>query len=247
MVFKHSSSNLHGMTMDAASAAKRIERFIKRKVRQAGAKGAVVGLSGGLDSAVVASLCLRALGPDNVLLLIMPSQVSHHHDVEDARALAGQLRVHKRVIPIDRILSAFMENLTHDRTTMGNLTARIRMCLLYYHANHVNYLVVGTGNKSEISIGYFTKYGDGGCDLLPIGDLYKTQVRQLARYLKVPKNIIKKEPSAGLWEGQTDEKELGITYKRLDAVLEGKASSKRVGKMVQASKHKRKPPEVFKL
>jgi len=246
LIFKQCPSNVY-VAMDVASVTKRIERFIRRKVGQAGARGAVLGLSGGLDSAVVAVLCARALGPDNVMALIMPSSVSRHSDVEDAKTLAASLGIHRKVIPIDPILRAFMEHLTHDRMAIGNLMARIRMCLLYYHANHVNYLVVGTGNKSELSVGYFTKYGDGGCDILPIGDVYKTQVRRLARHLGVPEKIVKKEPSAGLWGGQTDEKDLGVTYKRLDMVLQGRASSRRIMEMVRASRHKRRPPEVCRL
>jgi NAD+ synthase len=233
--------------MNSPQTAKKIEGFIARKVKNAGAHGAVVGLSGGLDSALVATLCTRALGPDNVLALIMPSIHTKHTDVEDAKQLAGGLEISERIIPISSILESFEEHISNDEMALGNLMARIRMCMLYYHANHLNYLVIGTGNKSELSIGYFTKFGDGGCDILPIGDLYKTEVRKLAKYLEVPQRIINKEPSAGFWPGQTDEEELGMSYNRLDKILRGKLKDRRIEEMIKKSRHKRRTPEVCSL
>ena len=233
--------------MDFLSVEKKIEDFISKQVKTAGAHGVVLGLSGGIDSAVVATLAARALGPENVLALVMPSLVTKHDDVDDAELVAEQLEIATRIIPIKDILESYEPHISHDDLAMGNLAARVRMCLLYYHANHFNYLVAGTGNKSEISIGYFTKFGDGGCDIQPIGDLYKTQVFELAGTLGVSRKIVNKKPSAGLWPGQTDEKEIGITYEKLDKMLADRIENIHVKKMVNASEHKREPPKVCKL
>lgn len=233
--------------MDFLSVEKRIEGFIASRVERAGADGVVLGLSGGLDSATVAALCARALGPDRVLALIMPAPVSPHRDVEAAKKLAHGLGVRQKTIPLRSILEAFREHLDNgDKRAMGNLAARVRMTLLYYQANRLNYLVVGTGNKSEISVGYTTKYGDSACDILPLGDLYKTEVRELAKSLGVPESVIEKTPSAGLWPGQTDEGELGMSYEELDKALKEGADMK-VQRMVNAAEHKRTPPEVCSL
>lgn len=233
--------------MDFLSAEKKIEAFISRNAKKAGAGGVVLGLSGGIDSAVVATLAARALGPENVLGIMMPSSVNQPQDLDDAKVLAKKLGIKTKVIPIQPMLDAFLSQLKPEKRAVANLMARIRMCILYYHANTLNYLVTGTGNKSEISIGYFTKCGDGGCDILPIGGLYKTQVRQLAKVLGIPKAIIDKAPTAGLWPGQTDEGEIGMTYEQLDNALAGKRKDSRVTKMVASSQHKRKPPEVYKI
>lgn len=227
--------------------SKKIAGFIKKKVKDAGAKGVVVGLSGGLDSAVVAKLSVKALGKDKVLGLIMPSPTTNLEDTKDAEEFARSLGIPYKKIPLQSILEAFRAFLELDRAAYGNLMARTRMMLLYYYANLNNLLVVGTGNKSELSIGYFTKYGDGGCDILPIGDLYKTEVRELAGKLGIPKKIIEKIPTAGLWDGQTDESDMGVTYEELDRVLSGKAKNKRVQQMVKASEHKRRMPEICKI
>ena len=170
---------------------------------------------------------------------------------------------------LSTILNCFLneikENGRENKTASGNLMARIRMCLLYYHANLSNMLVAGTGNKSEILCGYFTKYGDGGCDFLPIGDLYKTQVRELAEYMGIPGAIMEKVPSAGLWHGQSDEEELGITYELLDKILIElhdneleipgvseklkieKEVVERVEDLIKSSEHKRQMPEMCKI
>lgn len=242
--------------MDFLSAEKSIEAFILDKVKKAGARGVVLGLSGGIDSAVVAALAAKAVGPDNVLALIIPSPTNSQQDMQDAKDLAVKLGIHYKVLPTRPILEAFMQQLDRDEKAVGNLTARVRMCLLYYHANRLNYIVAGTGNKTELSIGYFTKYGDGGSDMLPIGDLYKRDVRDLARGMGIPKGIIDKPPTAGLWPGQTDEGEIGLTYKELDRILSGDISAAgkaptpaelKVHKMAKSTEHKRKPPEVCKI
>jgi NAD+ synthase len=204
--------------------AKRIESFIRAKVRGAKARGVVVGISGGIDSAVVATLCTRALGRKRVTALIMPeSETTGEKDLKDAVRLAKRLGVKYYVIDFSQVYSEFKTILPTfaegARVPNGNLRARIRMCILYYFSNSRNLLVAGTGNKSELKMGYFTRYGDGGVDFLPIGGLYKTEVRKLADELGVPAEITKKKPSPGLWEGQTAEGELGISYSKLDHIL----------------------------
>ena len=234
--------------MDYRAVEKRIEKFIKDTVKKAGARGIVIGLSGGLDSSLVAALCARALGPDRVLGVLMPSETNSPQDIDDARLVVGKLGIAHRIVPIKDVLEAFKMHLERqDELATGNLSARARMCILYYYANTLGYLVVGTGNKSEISIGYFTKYGDGGCDLLPIGGLYKTQVRELAKSMGLPQRIIDRVPAAGLRPGQTDEGDIGMSYEQLDKVLSGKAENIRIKRMVNASEHKRRMPEICKL
>lgn len=199
-----------------------IHRFILLKVREARADGIVVGLSGGIDSSLVAALCAQALGPDRVLGLLMPHSANSAADMKDAALLAKRLGISHEKIGIVKMVSSIETACPHksvDRLLKGNLRARCRMLLLYWHANQLNYLVAGTGNRSELLTGYFTKYGDGGCDILPIGGLYKTQVRALASFIGLPKHLVHKVPTAGLWPGQTDEGELGITYGKLDLVL----------------------------
>ena len=198
-----------------------IVAFIRRHVEAAGAKGVVVGASGGLDSAVVAALAVRALGKRRVLCVLMPMPDSNPADERHARLSCRSLGITPVLRPVGPLVEGFEKSLAGkpDARTRGNAKARARMMVLYAEAQARGYLVCGTGNKSELLTGYFTKHGDGGVDLQPIGDLYKTQVRQLAAYLKVPKPIRDKPPSAGLHPGQTDEKDMGLTYRQLDAVL----------------------------
>ena len=199
---------------------KKIIEFIKRKVKEANAEGVVIGLSGGVDSATTLFLCVESLGNDKVLALMMPWKINKKEDTEDAIQMCEKLGVKYRVKEIDPILESFGSILNlDDRLVKGNLIARIRMCILYYFANKDKFLVAGAGNKSEYLQGYFTLHGDIACDFLPLGNLYKTEVKKLAEELGVPKKIINKKPSAGLWEGQTDEDELGITYENLDRIL----------------------------
>ena len=236
------------MPVDYQAVEKKIEKFIKDSVKKAGTRGVVLGLSGGLDSSLVATLCVRSLGSENVLGILMPSETNSPQDVHDAKLVAEKLGIGHRVVPIKDMLDAFKIHIERqDQLALGNLSARIRMCILYYYANTLDYLVIGTGNKSEISIGYFTKYGDGGCDLLPIGGLYKTQARELAKSMGLPQQIIDRTPTAGLWPGQTDEGEIGMSYEQLDRVLSGKAENIRIKRMVNASEHKRRMPEICKL
>ncbi|MDD5615310.1 MAG: NAD+ synthase [Candidatus Methanoperedens sp.] len=201
-----------------------ITDFIRQKVREAGSSGAVIGLSGGIDSALTAYLAVEALGADKVLGLLLPEKgITPKQDIDDATEVAKILGIEHKIIDISEVLSSFSSSIPdYERNNLlsnGNLKARTRMCILYYHANLMHRMVVGTGNKTELLIGYFTKYGDGGVDIEPIGCLYKTQVRGLSRLMGVPARIIEKTPTAGLWHGQTDEKELGVTYEVADKIL----------------------------
>jgi NAD+ synthase len=207
-------------SLDFELVAKDIEEFIRREVSSAGASGVVLGLSGGLDSSTAAYLAVRALGKDSVLGLLLPdSRITPSVDVEDAKAVADSLGIETIYIDISTIHSAYMGYLKPDRLAEGNLRARIRMCILYYYANLLNRLVLGTGDRSEALIGYFTKYGDGGVDIQPLAGLYKTQVRALAAYLGVPERIVAKRSSPRLWAGQMAEDELGLSYEDIDSIL----------------------------
>lgn len=211
--------------IDPKSIVENISKFINKIMVQSRSNGLVVGLSGGIDSSLAAYISAKTVDNDKIMGLIMPSETTSKEDVEDAILVANNLGIKKEIIPIDDLLEQFTKlNVpsTSDeqiKKAKANLKARIRMIILYYHANSMNRLVLGTGNKSELCVGYFTKYGDGGVDLLPLGDLYKTDVQKIASYLKIPENIINKPPSAGLWQGQTDEDEMGITYPVLDKIL----------------------------
>lgn len=235
--------------------------WIVRQVREAGREGAAVGLSGGVDSSVTAALCSRAC-PGATLGVIMPCE-SDPEDAAYARMAAEALGIEVVEVPLDRTYRALLEGLRaasaagrrgsqatgpDDRYPAANLKARLRMATLYYFANLRRYLVVGTGNRSELMLGYFTKYGDGGVDLLPLGNLVKSQVRALARHLGVPEAIVERPPTAGLWPGQTDEGELGLRYEQIDAFLLGRAVPgpvrQRIEELVAASAHKRLPPPV---
>ncbi len=203
---------------------KRIVAFISSKVHESGASGAFIGLSGGIDSSLTAYLSVEALGSENVLGLLLPERgITSEQDIADALLVAKTLGIEHKVIEISQVLRSFSSIMPdYDKNNLianGNLKARTRMCILYYHANLMNRMVVGTGNKTELLLGYFTKYGDGGVDIEPLGGLYKTQVRGLARYMGIPVKIIDKTPTAGLWKGQTDEGELGVPYDTADKIL----------------------------
>ena len=226
--------------------------WIEDKATEAKAKGIVFGLSGGLDSAVVAALSIRIF-PQNTLAIIIPCH-SLEADINDALDFINKFNIPYKIIDLSKVYDSFT-HLLNDKEKEGsfklaeaNIKPRLRMTTLYYFANKLNYLVVGTGNKSELMIGYFTKYGDGGADILPLGNLLKSQVRELAEYLGIPKKIINKPPSAGLWEGQTDEEEIGISYDQLDKYLKtGKLNNKIIEKKIQdkiaKSAHKRTTPK----
>jgi NAD+ synthase len=234
-----------------AERAERIVAWLREQVREAGARGLVVGLSGGVDSSVTAVLAQRAF-PDAVLGLIMPCH-SNPADARDARRVADAFGIPAREVDLAPAYDALVSQLGTEAgpgraLALANLKPRLRMATLYYHANLLGYLVAGTGNRSELEVGYFTKYGDGGVDLLPLGGLVKAEVRQLARHLGVPADIVEKPPSAGLWEGQTDEGELGLPYEALDRyLLTGWAEPhvrQRIERMRGQSEHKRRLPPV---
>jgi NAD+ synthase len=210
--------------MDILQAKERIVDFIRKKCEGAGVTGSVVGISGGVDSALVAHLAVEALGAENVLGLHLPElNVTPPEDVLDATEVAHGLGIEFRTIDIGGIVQTYLANMPgsdpSNKYVNGNLKARIRMSILYYYANLGSRLVAGTGNKTELLLGYYTKYGDGGVDLEPIGDLYKTEVFQMAEITGVSGGIIDKSPSAALWEDQTDENELGHSYDTIDNIL----------------------------
>ncbi len=202
-----------------------IAEFIRRYVEAAGADGVVVGVSGGIDSSVALALAVKALGKEHVTALILPDRrTTPNQDVNDALTLVKLFDVRYHLIYIDDIVDAFSKIPFFDpdnNIATGNLRARVRMNILYYFANRFNNLVLGTGDRSEILIGYFTKYGDGAVDLLPLACLYKTQVRHIAQWLGVPERIIKKPSSPRLWPGHLAEKELGMKYEDIDLILYG--------------------------
>lgn len=198
-----------------------IIEFIQDKVAESKTDGIVVGLSGGIDSTLAAYLACEAIGSDKVFAIVMPSTTTPTEDKIHGVSIAQKLGIDYKEIGIDSILNEFlsMTQLDKNELAIGNLKARIRMSIIYYYANSKNYLVSGTGNKSEILIGYFTKYGDGACDIEPIGDLYKHDVYKLAEFLDIPQEIIEKPPRAGLWNNQTDEEEIGMGYDLIDQIL----------------------------
>lgn len=214
------------LKIDPRDIKSKLTAFIEEKVENAGAEGVVVGLSGGLDSSTTVFLCVKALGAARVLGVSMPEAgTTNPRDVADARSMANKLGIDFRMVDITPAVLGVRANLTDFRIgaslPAANVKPRVRMTTLYYYANLLNRLVVGSGNRSELCTGYFTKYGDGAADLLPLGCLYKTQVKQLAAHLGVPERIIKKVPSAGLWKGQTDEAELGLPYEKIDIIYAG--------------------------
>ena len=230
----------------------RVEQMIRYAYWSTGAKGIVLGLSGGIDSAVAAAFSCRAVGPDKVLGLLLPTSVTNPQDTKDAQELCRKLGMRHEIVSIDPILDGFrsMPGFTATPYLLGNLMSRTRMVVLYYYANRDNRFVCGTSNRSEYMLGYCTKYGDSAADIQPLLHLYKTEIYVVAKELGIPDPILKKVPSAGLWEGQSDEKEIGLTYAEIDGALmalelqEGKAKTpveEKVLSLVQKSGHKRRP------
>jgi NAD+ synthase len=239
--------------MNSEQLAAKLVSWIREKVTSAGCKGVVLGLSGGVDSSVAAVLCQRAF-PQSTLGVIMPCY-STEEDMEHARLVAKQFSIPAQTVALDATYDNLLKVLPDNqadpdvsRLAQANIKARLRMLTLYYFANRLEYLVVGSSNRIELAVGYFTKYGDGGVDILPLGSLLKKQVKELAQYLGIPQPIIDKPPSAGLWEGQTDEEELGTGYDQIDLYLaSGEVSAalnQKLKAMISASQHKRQPPPV---
>ena len=212
--------NKYDLSIDTDLTRKTLTDFIHTGITQAGFSRAVVGLSGGIDSSLSCYLAVEALGPENVLGIRMPYETSSPGSLEHAQLVIDGLGIKSLTVPISEMVDPLFEcfpDANHLRR--GNAMARARMIILYDQSQAYEGLVIGTGNKTEILLGYTTLYGDSACALNPVGDLYKTQVRQLARALGIPEVIIQKPPSADLWLGQTDEGELGFTYDEVDQLL----------------------------
>jgi len=195
-------------------------KFLRENFKKAGFSKAVLGLSGGIDSALVAYLLRDALGKENVLAIMMPYKSSNPDSLNHAKLVVEDLGINSKTIEITEMIDAYFKNEKEATSLrMGNKMARERMSILFDYSSKENALVVGTSNKTEIYLGYSTQFGDAACALNPIGDLYKTNIWDLSRYLKIPNELIEKKPSADLWEGQTDEQEMGLTYKEADQVM----------------------------
>lgn len=208
------------LQVDTALVTRILEYFIREEITKVGFQRAVVGVSGGIDSATTCALCARALGPENVLAVRMPYRTSNPSSLEDAEGVIEMLGVQHETVDITPMVEPLFERFPEmDRVRRGNVMARERMIVLYDRSVAFGGLVVGTGNKTELLLGYTTQFGDAACAINPLGDLYKCQVRQLATYLGIPEQIIHKAPSADLWVGQTDEGELGFTYDEADQIL----------------------------
>jgi NAD+ synthase len=240
-------------------------RFIKDQTTNAGFTKAVIGISGGVDSAVSATLAAEALGKENVLGVMIPYRTSNPKSVEDANLVIQAIGIRSELVDISKMVDGYCEeNRITDSLRRGNVMARMRMIVLYDLSAREKALVIGTSNKTEILVGYGTQHGDLASAINPVGDLYKSQIWQLAEALGVPKSVIEKAPSADLWEGQTDETEMGVTYAKLDALLfemiDERHSDeelvtlgfeetliKKVRGMIQQNQFKRRPPVIAKV
>jgi NAD+ synthase len=248
--------------IDYTKLTRHIEKWIKEYIKNARAIGALVSLSGGVDSATTAALCVNAIGKENVFTINLPCE-SISQDFEHAKLVAECLDVKFETIDLTSIFKEFVESLSPkiqpNSMAIANIKPRLRMLTNYFIAqSKENYLVGGTGNRTELAIGYFTKYGDGGVDFEPIGSLYKCEVREVAEVLNIPEIIIDKAPSAGLWEGQTDEGEIGLSYDILDEIIYrldyglelddlNEKNVEKVKKMMNSAGHKLKIPPCFKI
>ncbi|MFX0022431.1 MAG: NAD+ synthase [Candidatus Hermodarchaeota archaeon] len=246
--------------LDFKKIISEIQEWIKNYVSSAKVDGVVVGISGGIDSAVTTTLCVKALGKGSVIGLGLPC-LSNPQDLKDSRMLAENLGIRFIVFDLIEIYNEFMKKssslIESNKLAIANLKPRLRMMTIYFVGQSLGkYIVAGTSNRTEIAIGYFTKYGDGGVDIEPIGDLYKCEVREIGKILNVPEEIIKKPPSAGLWEGQTDEDEIGLTYEVLDEIIFridnnlaldelNKDNVKKVKEMMKSAQHKLIMPPTF--
>lgn len=253
------------LAVDPPTLEKVLVAFLRAETASAGTGRGVVGLSGGIDSAVVCALAARALGPDNVSAVLMPTAVSNPASRADAERLVRQLGVKHRVVDVTAMADAYLHGVPDaDVVRRGNVYARCRMVVLYDVSAEVGGLVIGTSNKTELLLGYGTLFGDLASAINPIGDLYKTQVRRLAEHLEIPEPIRVKPPSADLWEGQSDEDELGATYEQLDAALvrlvdahedparlveDGMPAElvRMIGRRIRRSQYKRRPPLIAKV
>jgi NAD+ synthase len=253
------------MKISAPFVEKILSVFIKEEFHKFGFRRGIVGLSGGLDSSVCAALAAGALGPRQVLGIILPYKDASGKDVKDAEAVAEKLGIRTRLIDISPMVDAYFSRYpTKDLVRIGNKMARERMSILYDQSACERALILGTSNKTELLIGYGTIHGDMACAINPLGDLYKTQVRALAAHLRLPPRIIKKVPTAGLWPGQTDEEEIGLTYAEIDKILYelvderkagdeviasgfNRAAVRKVESLIIGSEFKRKMPPIAKI
>ena len=257
------------LNIDMPETERRLLNFIRGYAEKTQAEGLVVGLSGGVDSSTVGALSAKAIGGNKVLGICLPErQTWNEQDVRHAKAVSELFGIQFRLIDITAIVEALRKTIPEynyeQRVPDGNIKARSRMIVLYYYANSLHRLVVGSGDKSEIMLGYFTKWGDYCADLAPLADLFKTQVQALARHLNIPKEIVEKAPTPALWPGQSAEQELGLKYEALDLILYGlehfmlpEEISKQLGlpledvKQIEErwlrSEHKRRPPLAMKI
>ncbi len=240
-----------------------LTNFLKVEVEKTGHKSVVLGLSGGLDSAIVAVLCKEAFC-DNLLCVLMPSQFSSKSSIDDSIKLCEKFDIKYEIIEIKPILSAYLDNMQNDKLRIGNFSSRLRMNVLFDVSAKNRSLVVGTSNKSEILLGYGTIYGDMACALNPIGNIYKSDLFDFAKYLGVIDEIIDKKPSADLWEGQSDEDDLGFSYKKIDSLLKAMIDEKKdkkelinlgfdssfidkISKRVEINRFKQELPKIAKI
>ena len=243
--------------MELKSYLNDIEKFLKDYLSSNGMNTYVLGVSGGVDSSLCAALARNAVGKDKLHCLIIPID-SAQEDIDDALTLVKDLDLKYDIIDASETFHAYLRDfekrgMIFDRSTLGNLKARMRMSILYAVAQKERGLVIGTDNADERCVGYFTKYGDGACDILPIAHLVKAEVVEASKILGIRTSLAERVPTAGLYEGQTDEKEMGVSYKDLDAYVLGKevneTAKKRIQYLERISEHKRKPipmPEEFK-
>ena len=261
--------HIKALKIDTENTTEQLVNFIRKEVKKSGLSGAIVSVSGGIDSAVALALTVRALGSERVRALTLPERdITPRRDIADVMSLVRSLNVTCDTVEITAVMGVMREILPlydpRDLVAFGNVKARVRMILSYHYANSLGYMVMGTSNRTEWMTGYFTKYGDGGVDLMPLADLYKNQIRQLAVHLDIPESIMEKAPSGGLWPGQTDEGELGIEYDTLDLILYGieeempeeeiaealdvdLTTVQGVFRRVKANEHKRRLPTVLRL
>ena len=248
---------------DYSKISNKIQNSLRQKLQEIKSNGVIFGLSGGVDSVVTAYLCANSI-KDNTMALILPdSKISPKEETEDAIKVVDELGLNYRLLDINLIHGSYAKNLEPDDKALGNLSARIRKNIIYYYANAKNLTVLGTSDKTEHLIGYFTKFGDGAADLLPISSLYKNQVRGLAKYLDVPDSIIKKKSSPNLWKNHFAEIELDASYEQIDCVLYcifdekisidetvkrtaiDKNTVEKIYNLYKKSKHKRITPEML--